>query len=84
MVMKTTISMDPSGRLVLPKNIRKSLNAPQRAIFEAEVLGNRLELTLAQPPDGKLRRKGKLLIVPRQGVAFDAVEAVDEIRKRRQ
>ena len=50
-------------------------------MFEAEVLGNRLELTLAEP--AKLRRKGKLLVLPRQGVAVDAVKAVDLTRKDR-
>ena len=81
--MKTTISMDPSGRLVLPKSIRQSLNAPRTAVFEAEVLGNRLELTLTEPAPAQLRRKGKLLVVPKQGVAADAVKAVDDTRKDR-
>jgi len=81
--MKATITMDPAGRLVLPKRIRESLNAPRSAIFEAEVLGNRLELTLAEPAPARLRRKGKLLVVPKQGVAADAVKAVEETRKDR-
>ena len=81
--MKTTIPMDPSGRLVLPKRIRQSLNAPRSAIFEAEVFGNRLELTLAEPAPARLHRKGRLLVVPKQGVAADAVKAVEDTRKDR-
>jgi bifunctional DNA-binding transcriptional regulator/antitoxin component of YhaV-PrlF toxin-antitoxin module len=81
--MKTLITMDPSGRLVLPKSIRQSLNTPRTAVFEAEVLGKRLELTLAEPEPAQLRRKGKLLVVPRQGAAVDAVKAVDDTRKDR-
>jgi bifunctional DNA-binding transcriptional regulator/antitoxin component of YhaV-PrlF toxin-antitoxin module len=81
--MKATISMDASGRLVLPKRIRQSLNAPRSAIFEAEVLGNRLELTLTEPGPTSLRRKGKLLVVPKQGVVADAVRAVEDARKER-
>lgn len=81
--MKTLISMDPVGRLVLPKSIRRSLNLARTAVFEAEVLGNRLELTLAEPEPTKLRRKGKLLVVPRRGVAVDAVKGVEETRKDR-
>ena len=80
---KTLIAMDPCGRLVLPKHIRQSLNTPRTALFAAEVLGNRLELTLAEPEPAKLRRKGKLLVVPKQGVAVDAVNAVDDTRKDR-
>lgn len=75
--------MDASGRLVLPKRIRQSLNAPRTAIFEAEVLGNRLELTLTEPGSTGLRRKGKLLVVAKQGVAADAVKAVEDTRKDR-
>ena len=78
-----TVSMDASGRLVLPKRIRQSLNAPRSAVFEAEVLGNRLELTLAEPAPARLHRKGKLLVVPKQGVAADAVKAVEDTRNER-
>ena len=81
--MKTLIPMDPVGRLVLPKSIRQSLNTPRTAVFEAEVLGNRLELTLTETEPAKLRRKGKLLVVPRQGVAVDAIKAVEGTRQDR-
>ncbi len=75
--------MDSSGRLVIPKRIRQSLNAPRTATFEAEVLGNRLELTLTEQPTSRLRRRGKLLVVPRQGTPVDAVKAVNETRQNR-
>lgn len=81
--MKTMIPMDASGRLVLPKTIRQSLNTPRTAVFAAEVLGHRLELTLAEPESGKLRQRGRLLVVPKQGVAADAVQAVEQTRKDR-
>ena len=81
--MKTLIPMDPSGRLVLPKSIRQSLNIPPTVMFEAEVLGNRIELTVAEPKPAKLSRKGKLLVLPKQGVAVDTVAAVNLTRKDR-
>ncbi|MGA2864085.1 MAG: hypothetical protein ABSF95_06310 [Verrucomicrobiota bacterium] len=81
--MKTMIAMDSSGRLVFPKSVRQSLNTPPTALFEAEVLGNRLELTLAEPESGKLRKRGKLLVVPKQGAAVDAVQAVRQTRQDR-
>jgi bifunctional DNA-binding transcriptional regulator/antitoxin component of YhaV-PrlF toxin-antitoxin module len=81
--MKTLIPMDPVGRLVLPKSIRQSLNAPRTAVFEAEVMGNRLELTLAEAAPSPLRRKGRLLVVPKQGVTVDAPRAVEGTRKDR-
>lgn len=81
--VKATIAMDSSGRLVLPKSIRQSLNAPPTALFEAEVVGNRLELTLADPASGSLRQRGKLLVVPKRGAAVDAVRAVLQTRRDR-
>ncbi len=81
--MKTMIAMDSFGRLVLPKSIRQSLNTPPTALFEAEIVGNRLELKLAAPESGKLRQRGKLLVVPKQGVAIDAVQAVEQTRRDR-
>jgi bifunctional DNA-binding transcriptional regulator/antitoxin component of YhaV-PrlF toxin-antitoxin module len=81
--MKTLISMDSTGRLVIPKNVRQALNASEGAVFEAELLGNRIELTLKEEQSSKLRCKGKLLIVPRQGVAIDAVETVESTRRER-
>lgn len=75
--------MDSFGRLVLPKSVRQLLNTPPTALFVAEVVGNRLELTLAEPESGKLRKRGKLLVVPRQGVAADAVQALQQTRKDR-
>ncbi len=81
--MKATIPMDSFGRLVLPKRIRRSLNATSSAVFEAEVLGNRLELKLIEPGIAGLHRRGKLLVVPRQGIVVDAVQAVEETRNDR-
>ena len=81
--MKTLIRMDPVGRLVLPKSIRQSLNTPPTAVFEAVVLGNRLELTLQESEPANLRRQGKLLVVPKQNVKMDATQAVEATRKDR-
>jgi bifunctional DNA-binding transcriptional regulator/antitoxin component of YhaV-PrlF toxin-antitoxin module len=81
--MKTTVAMDAAGRLVLPKSIRRTLNSPTTAVFEVEVLGNRVELTLAQAPSTPLRRKGKLLVVSKQGVEVDAVKAIEATRADR-
>ncbi len=75
--------MDAFGRLVLPRSLRRSLNTPRTAVFEAEVLGNRLELTLAEPAPTQLRQRGKLLVVPKQGASVDVVGAVEATRRDR-
>lgn len=81
--MKTLVSMDPAGRLVLPKHVRRSLDLLGKAVFEVEVVGNRLQLTLTEAEPSSLRRKGKLLAVPKRGVPTNAVTAVEETRKDR-
>ena len=81
--VKTMIAMDSSGRLVLPKRLRQMLNTPPEALFEAEVLGDRLELKLTEPDSGRLRRRGALLVAARQGKAVDAVQAVRQTRQDR-
>ncbi len=81
--MKTTVSMDAAGRLVLPKSVRRTLNTPPHAVFEVVVLGNRVELTLAETASSPLRRKGKLLVVSKQGVEVDAVKAIEATRADR-
>ena len=81
--MKALITMDSTGRIVLPKNIRRSLNLPRTAVFEAEVLGNRLELTPAESQSSYLRHKGKLLVISKQGMPADAVTALEETRADR-
>ena len=75
--------MDPFGCLVLPKRIRQSLNLARSAIFEAEVIGNRLELKMTEPAPAKLRRRNSLLVAPKQGIVVDAVQAVKDTRKDR-
>jgi bifunctional DNA-binding transcriptional regulator/antitoxin component of YhaV-PrlF toxin-antitoxin module len=75
--------MDSTGRLVIPKSVRQALNASEGAIFEAELLGNRIELTLKEETPSKLPRQGNLMIVPRQCVDIDAVNAVEDARRER-
>lgn len=83
LIVKTMIRMDASGRLTLPKDIRLSLNLSSGALLEAEVSGRRLELTPAEAAEGRLRERGPLLVVARQGAKVDVVEAVRQTRERR-
>ena len=81
--MKDILSMDASGRLVLPKRVRRQLHVPAQASFRVEVAGNRVELTLVEDATPKLKKKGGLLVVARTGTSFDAVAAIDEARRSR-
>lgn len=81
--MKEILTMDASGRLVLPKQVRRQLHIPAQAAFRVEVAGNRVELTLVEDGTPRLKRKGGLLIAARTGKKFDAVEAIAETRGSR-
>lgn len=75
--MSTTISMDASGRLVLPKAIRERLNLTKGVSMRAEVVAGRIELT---PVEGlmetELSRKAGITVLKRTGAKTDAAAAV--------
>ncbi|MEP6547518.1 MAG: AbrB/MazE/SpoVT family DNA-binding domain-containing protein [Gammaproteobacteria bacterium] len=75
--MASTIAMDASGRLVLPKAIRERLNLANGANLKAEVVAGRIELT---PVEGvgetQLSRKGGITVLKRTGAKVDAAVAV--------
>ena len=78
------VTIDKFGRVVLPGAIRKALQLTGPAAFKAEVMGNRVELTLL-PASSKAvikKRKG-LLVVSTGRRKFDAAEAVRAIRDER-
>lgn len=79
----TMITMDGSGRLVIPKETRKLLHLSSGSVLRLALVGNRLELTPMEPPGPKLRTKSGLIVVPRTGKTFDAVAAIAATRESR-
>ncbi len=80
--MESIITMDQVGRLVLPGRIRKALQVTPPAAFKAEVVGNKVELTLIAPESGAIVKKRRgLLVVSTRGKKFNAVEAVRAVRE---
>ena len=79
----TIITMDASGRLVIPKGIRRRLHLSAGAALRPSIVGNRLELAPVEPPGPRPKRKSGLLVVPRSGKPFDAVAAVAAMRDSR-
>lgn len=72
----SAISMDASGRLVLPKAVRDQLHLKAGAKLRAEVVGGRIELT---PEDGDcevVEKNGMWVLRSRSGAKFDAAAAV--------
>ncbi len=77
------LTMDGSGRLVIPKEIRRLLHLSSGSTLRPAVVGNRLELTPVEVAGPKPRRKSGVMVVPRTGQAFDAVSAVAAVRDGR-
>jgi AbrB family looped-hinge helix DNA binding protein len=75
--MPTTIIMDSSGRLVLPKAIRERLNLGRGATMQAEVVAGRIELTpMENVGTVGLSRKSGITVLKRTGAKADAAAAV--------
>jgi bifunctional DNA-binding transcriptional regulator/antitoxin component of YhaV-PrlF toxin-antitoxin module len=82
--MKTVVTMDRFGRLVLPGRIRKALQVSRPAAFQAEVMGNKVELTLVASEGGTiLKRRRGLLVIATGGRKFNAADAVSIVRDER-
>lgn len=82
--MEALITMDRFGRMVLPGSMRKALQISSPAAFKAEVMGNKVELTLVTPEKGVVLKKRRgLLVVSTGGRKFDAAQAVSAMREER-
>lgn len=84
MQMQTVVTMDKFGRMVLPGPMRKALHISRPAAFKAEVMGNKVELTLVAPErSAVLKKRRGLLVVATGGRKFNAAEAVRTMREDR-
>jgi AbrB family looped-hinge helix DNA binding protein len=77
--MKTTI--DPTGRLVIPKEVRQGAGLKPGMSLEIRCRGGRIEIEPAPVPV-KLVRKGRLLVaVPERHVGGLTAETVERTRR---
>jgi bifunctional DNA-binding transcriptional regulator/antitoxin component of YhaV-PrlF toxin-antitoxin module len=82
--MHAVVSMDKTGRIVIPGPMRKALNISRSVEFKAELIGNKVELTVIGPQRrALLKRRRGLLTVSTGGRKFDAVAAIDAMREER-
>jgi AbrB family looped-hinge helix DNA binding protein len=75
--MSSTIKMDESGRLVLPKALRDRLNLTSSTRLRVDVVAGRIELTPVENAAANvLGRKAGIVVLKRTGKKVDAAVAV--------
>lgn len=78
--MSTTLVLDKSGRLVLPKPIRDLMRLTAGSKLRVDVVGDKIELS-QEVAQAKLVKRGKRRVVA-GWKGFDAAKAVQEARKQ--
>ena len=71
----TVTTLDSTGRVVLPAEVRKQLRLATGARFSVDVVADRIELTLEAPPAAVVRKAGSLVLAA-TGEALDAAAAI--------
>jgi bifunctional DNA-binding transcriptional regulator/antitoxin component of YhaV-PrlF toxin-antitoxin module len=76
--MQSTVQLDASNRIVLPRDLRRAAGVPRRQIFKASATPGRIVLEIEPTRDGKVVKRGNLHVwtgaVPDTPLA-EAVEA---------
>jgi AbrB family looped-hinge helix DNA binding protein len=76
-----TATLDSTGRIVLPSEVRKQLRLETGARFSVEVVAERIELTLgARSEAAVVRKSGRLVLAP----TAEPLDAAAAIRAERQ
>jgi AbrB family looped-hinge helix DNA binding protein len=71
-----TTTLDSTGRVVLPSEVRKQLRLAAGARFSVEVVAERIELTLEAAPEPAVVRKAGRLVLAAAGEPLDAAAAI--------
>jgi AbrB family looped-hinge helix DNA binding protein len=74
-------TLDSTGRVVLPAEVRKRLGLTVGARFSVDVVADRIELTLEAPPESAVVRKAGRLVLAASGEALDAAAAIRSERR---
>ena len=84
LVMKTTITVDEVGRLVLPKVIREAVGISGRMTVNIEVVDNAARISAPEKAARAVaRRRGRLVYTGALPESWESGEAVLRMRERR-
>ena len=78
--MSVTVSVDKSGRLVLPKPMREQMPLRPGAKLKAEIVGDKIELSQEVSPVTIIKKKDGLPVI----VGWEGFEALPAVREMRQ
>jgi bifunctional DNA-binding transcriptional regulator/antitoxin component of YhaV-PrlF toxin-antitoxin module len=82
--MKTSVTVDEVGRLVLPKGIREAIGVFGRMAVSVEVVGHAAYITAPESSSGAVaRRRGRLVYAGDLPKDWESGEAVLRMRERR-
>ncbi len=82
--MKTSVTVDEVGRLVLPKNIREAIGVFGRMTVNVEVVNNAVRISAPEPSSGTTsRNRGRLVYAGPVPTDWDSGEAILQMRERR-
>ncbi len=82
--MKTSVTVDEVGRLVLPKEIREAIGVFGRMAVNVEVVGHAARISAPEPAGGPVARKrGRLVFAGPLPENWDSGEAVLKMREQR-
>jgi AbrB family looped-hinge helix DNA binding protein len=76
MSSSTRATLDSTGRIVLPSEVRKRLRLETGARFTVEVVAERIELTPEAAPEAAVVRKAGRLVLAATGEPLDAGAAI--------
>jgi len=82
--MKTSVTVDEVGRLVLPKEIREAIGVSGRMTVNVEVVDNAARISAPDPGARAIARKrGRLVYTGSLPESWESGEAVLQMRERR-
>ena len=77
----TTTTLDSTGRVVLPSEVRRRLGLAPGTRFNVEVVAERIELTPEAPPEPAVVRKAGRLVLAAAGEPLNAAGAIRAERR---
>lgn len=76
----TTVQLDASNRIVLPRELRRAAGVPRRQKFKASATPGRIVLEVEASNRGKVIKRGKLKVWSGEVPATPLAEAVEVTR----